>query len=80
MSPVIARRSGSVFIRPRPPTAPDIFLEHQQRCGFSQRFILAIQVALQLLVRLAQLLRLLATPHSGRGAKVTAPLRQIMRK
>jgi hypothetical protein len=58
-------------------------LEHQQRCGFSQRFILAIQVALQLLVRLAQLaqlLRLLATPHSGRGAKVTAPLRQIMRK
>jgi hypothetical protein len=59
-------------------------LKHQQRRGLCQRLLLAVQIALQLHNRqaqLPQLLRVLAPARSASGfTKIGAPLRQIMRK
>jgi hypothetical protein len=40
---------------PRPPTAPGIFLQYQQRSSLRQSFVLAAQLPLQLIVFALQL-------------------------
>ena len=72
-------------ISPRPPTAPGIFCQHQQRCRLGQGALLSTQFALQHLVlalqclelglRLAPLLRSLRV---GAAAKGFAPWAQLM--
>ena len=66
------------------PQSPIFFLENQQRRGLRQRLLLAVQIALQLQIRLPQLpqlLRLLTFAGTARRfAYIGVPLRQIMRK
>src|SRR5271154_3662351 len=61
-----------------------LFLQHQQRCRFSQRFLLAVQFALKLYVGVLQFAYFLGaltpTPGPADGAKICTPLRQMMRK
>ncbi len=77
-------RCGNELIRPGRPQRPILFLENQQRRGLRQRLLLAVQIALQLLIRLpqlAQLLRLLTLAGAARRlTNIRMPRSQIMRK
>src|SRR3979490_1944430 len=61
-----------------------LFLPPQQRCCFSQRFLLTVQFALQLHIGLLQIPYFLSVLASATGpedgAKIHAPLRGMMSK
>src|SRR5580698_7437680 len=61
-----------------------LFLQHQQRCCFSQRFLLTVQFALQLHIGLLQIPYFLSVLASAigpdYGAKIHAPSREMMSK